>query len=343
MPDFSLGEWLNIPSPLTRLQLQGRVILIDFWEYTCINCIRTLPYLKAWYERYRQHGLEIIGIHTPEFSFGRSRSQVEEAIHAEGIAYPVLLDNEYANWLAFANRAWPTKYLMDTKGYIRYRHQGEGNYQEIEQALQALLLESDPTLNLPPVMPLQRPEDRPGAVCYPPTPEIYGGYERGSLGNQQGYAPDTPIIYELPRAFDHTDHYFYAGGIWRAGPESFAFAGQDFGQISLTYQALRVNAVLSPSDDLVTLMLKLHRGDTLPRIDLLQDGIPLAATSAGRDVHFDPDGSSYVLVETARMYELVHNPTFEGHHLELIFRANGLALYSFTFTTCIDLAAGQQE
>ena len=125
MPHLAAGEWIN-SAPLTREELRGRVVLIDFWDYTCINCLRTLPYLARWHERYADKGLTVIGIHAPEFKFARSRAQIEAAVAAHNIRYPVLLDNGYENWSRFANKAWPTKYLIDADGYIRYQRQGEG-------------------------------------------------------------------------------------------------------------------------------------------------------------------------------------------------------------------------
>ncbi len=335
MPDFAPSEWLNTEQPLTRESLRGRVVLVDFWDYTCINCLRTLPYLIAWHERYAPLGLTVIGIHAPEFRFARSRAQVEQALREHHITYPILLDNEYANWERFANRAWPTKYLIDHEGYLRYRNEGEGYYEETERALQAALRLRNPNVPLPPLMPPLRPEDVPGARCYRPTPELYAGYERGALGNPEGYAAGGPMVYQLPYHTERVERFFYASGIWRAERESFAFAGQDGGRIVLPYRAVSVNAVLSPSADPVEVSLGLRPKDTPPLIEVWQDGEPLPPDHAGADVFYDAAGISAVLVERPRMYELIHNPGFEAHELELVFRAHGLALYAFTFTSCV--------
>lgn len=340
MPELARGEWLNTDQPLTQDTLRGRVALIDFWDYTCVNCIRTLPYLTTWHERYAGKGLTVIGVHAPEFSFARSRAEIEAAIHEFGIPYPVLLDNEYQTWMRFANRAWPTKYLIDGDGYIRYKAQGEGHYHETERAIQALLRLRDPHVELPDLLPPLRPEDAAGAVCYRPTPELYAGYERGSLGNREGYAAANPLVYRMPHPDDRAEMHFYADGIWRAQAESFAFAGQDGGRIMLPYRAASVNAVLSPSSDPVEVMLHLRRTEVSPVIEVRQDGKPLTPANAGGDIDYDDGGISVICVERPRMYELVRNPQFEAHELELIFHAHGLALYAFTFTSCAAPAAG---
>jgi thiol-disulfide isomerase/thioredoxin len=128
-PHLAPGTWLNA-GPLDLKALRGRVVLVDFWDYTCINCLRTLPYLVEWHRRYREKGLTMIGVHAPEFSFARSADFVRQAIHDYGITYPVVLDNEHRTWYAFANRYWPAKYLIDHKGYLRYKRFGEGHYAE---------------------------------------------------------------------------------------------------------------------------------------------------------------------------------------------------------------------
>jgi thiol-disulfide isomerase/thioredoxin len=335
MPELAPGDWLNVEHPLTKDALRGRAVLIDFWDYACINCLRTFPYLVKWYERYAAAGLVVIGIHAPEFRFARSRVQVEGAVAAFDLRYPILLDNEYQNWDRFANRAWPTKYLVDAEGYIRYRQQGEGYYQETEQAIQALLRQRDPDVRLPALLPLLRAEDSPGAVCYRATPELYAGYRRGSLGNPEGYAADNPLAYRMPPRLARTQPNFYAGGIWRAGAESFVFAGQDGGRLIVPYSALRANAVLSPSGDPVELMLDLRSPEHPPLVEVRQDGEPLRALNAGPDITFGEDGTSIVAVTRPRLYELVRNPDFGTHELELIFHAGGLAVYTFTFTSCI--------
>lgn len=142
-PEFTgLDKWLNSP-PLTLQQLRGKVVLVDFWTYTCINCIHTLPYVKQWNEKYRNQGLAVIGVHTPEYPFERDTGNVKTAIARFGISYPVAQDNEYATWNAWGNQYWPAFYLLDRKGRIVYSHFGEGNYAQTEAAIQHALAEKD--------------------------------------------------------------------------------------------------------------------------------------------------------------------------------------------------------
>jgi thiol-disulfide isomerase/thioredoxin len=136
-PEFGRGLWLNVDHPLTLASLRGRVVLVDIWEYSCINCLRTLPYLREWHRRYADLGLTIIGVHAPEFPFGRERQQLEMAVRELDIPYPVLMDNDFQTWDAYANRFWPAKYLIDSKGYLRFQSYGEGGYAEFERAIAA--------------------------------------------------------------------------------------------------------------------------------------------------------------------------------------------------------------
>ncbi|GAB4482731.1 MAG: hypothetical protein Kow00124_31780 [Anaerolineae bacterium] len=335
MPDFAPGTWLNTPQPLTRESLRGRVVLVDFWDYTCVNCIRTLPYVTTWHERYAEAGLAVIGVHTPEFKFAQLQGEVEAALEAFNIRYPVLLDNAYQNWDRFAVRAWPTHFLIDIAGYVRFVRRGEGYYAETERAVQALLRESNPDLSLPDVMPPLRPEDAPGAVCWRTTPELYAGYERGALGNPEGYAANVPLAYRMPIEPLRTEGAFYVSGLWQATPDSLAFAGQEGGMLVLPYSAAGVNAVLSPSASPVEVALRLRRTPAEPIVEVRLDGAYLTPENAGADIEYDDGGVSYVLVESPRMYELVRSPEFGSHELELVFRANGLAIYTFTFNRCV--------
>lgn len=138
-PEFTgIEQWLNSP-PLTMAQLRGKVVLVDFWTYACINCLRTLPHVNRWAESYRDQGLVVVGVHTPEFAFERSTRNLQTAMQRFGVKHPVAQDNRYATWKAYENQYWPAKYLMDARGHIRYKHFGEGRYEETEAAIRALL------------------------------------------------------------------------------------------------------------------------------------------------------------------------------------------------------------
>ncbi len=327
-PAFGPGDWLNTDHPLDLGALRGRVVLVDFWDYSCVNCVRTLPYLTAWHERYAPLGLTIVGVHAPEFAFGREARAIRAALEEFGVRYPVLLDNDYRTWDAYANRYWPSKYLIDARGYIRYHNHGEGYYHETERAIGALLREINPSLNLPDPLPLLRPEDAPGAVCYRPTPELYAGYARGSLGNPEGYASGGAVLYMLPAR--RTVGNFYVEGAWLSGEDYLAYVGAEVGSVVLPYEAAEVNAVLSPNADVVERTL---HPDSVAEAEVWHDGAPVSALNAGRDVVFAPAPVG----RRARplMVNLICNPGCERHELTLRVRTRGVALYAFTFSGCV--------
>lgn len=323
-PEFAPGEWLNTERPLTMLGLRGRAALVDFWEYSCINCLRTLPYLREWHNRYARY-MTIVGVHTPEFPFGREKPQIEMAVREHDIRYPVLLDNNFETWDAFANRFWPAKYLIDEAGYIRYQSHGEGGYGEFERAIQTVLRDADPDLSLPPLMQPIRAEDRPGAVCYRPTPELHAGLDRGALGNPEGYAGGAPMLYMMPK--ERRRGAFYVSGAWQAGEQYLSYQGQTEAIIQLPYEAVEVNAVLSPHAEMIERMLH----PEVVAVEIWQDDKPLTEELRGADVTVD----GRVLVDRPRMYNLIRNPGFEAHELTLRIKTRGFAAYAFSFTGCV--------
>lgn len=182
-----ITHWIN-SEPLTIAGLKGKVVLVDFWTYSCINCIRTQPYLNAWYAKYKDKGLEIIGVHTPEFEFEKNIPNVERAVKDEKITYPVAMDNNYATWNAFDNHYWPAKYLIDQNGQIVYTHFGEGDYDEIEQKVQALLGLNDKMVEVIGILQAQAGQ----------TAETYLGYERGhNFMNQAEFKADLLVNYTV--------------------------------------------------------------------------------------------------------------------------------------------------
>jgi thiol-disulfide isomerase/thioredoxin len=312
--------WFNSP-PLTMRQLRGRAVLIDFWDYTCVNCIRTLPYIKEWHARYRDKGLTVIGVHTPEFLFARYETNVERGIEEFGLSYPVVVDSNFELWEAFANRYWPSKYLIDAEGYLRYAHFGEGAYRETEEAIQELLREIEPVIALPALLEPLRDSDRPGAVCYQPSPELYLGYRRGQIGNEGGFQEDRPA--EYTHAGEPREGHFYAQGRWTATGDHFESASGDEAKITIRYSAAGVNLVMASFNP-------------EPReVEVMQDGKPLSASVATADIRFR-DGRSFIRVVRPRMYSLADNKSFGTHTLELVTRQPELALFAFTFITCVD-------
>jgi thiol-disulfide isomerase/thioredoxin len=297
----------------------GEVVLVDFWDYTCVNCLATMPYLRGWHERYRDLGLRIVGVHAPEFDFARDAGLVERAMADLAITWPVAIDNDYRIWQAYANRYWPAKYLADARGYLRYYHFGEGAYTETEQVIQALLRELRPEIVLPPLMEPIRGRDMPGAVCYRPTPELYLGWARGLFGHQEELVEDRPATYHAParRALGAA----YLDGVWTVRREH-AEAAAPAAAVSVWYQAAEVNLVL-------------HPGDGGPAVlDVELDDAPVPDRLQGEDVHA-ADGRTFVSVDMPRMYRLVRGDTFEEHELRLRARAPGVRAYAFTFVSCV--------
>lgn len=320
--------WLN-SAPLSFRQLRGRTVLVDFWDYTCVNCIRTLPYVQAWHERYRDKGLTVIGVHTPEFTFAQYESNVERGIKEFGLTYPIVIDSNREIWTAFANRYWPTKYLLDKDGYLRYGNFGEGGYAECEQAIQELLREIDPNVTLPALMDPVREEDHVGAVCYRATGELYLGHARGRIGNEGGFKEDQIADYSHSGALQ--ENFFYASGRWASTAEYFEAVDEGEHVLRLQYEAAGVNLVMASP-----------RAESA-EIVILQDGKPLSRTQATRDTKSRSSATgvpeeSFVLVDSARMYFLVDNHDFSQHTLELRCSV-GVAAFAFTFTSCVDPVA----
>ncbi|MFZ1008687.1 MAG: redoxin domain-containing protein [Candidatus Sulfotelmatobacter sp.] len=326
--------WLN-STPLSFRQLRGRVVLVDFWDYTCVNCIRTLPYVQAWHERYRDKGLTVIGVHTPEFTFAQYESNVERGIREFGLAYPIVVDSNREIWKAFANRYWPTKYLLDKDGYLRYGHFGEGSYAECEQTIKELLHEIDPELKLPEIMEPLREEDHAGAVCYRPTGELYLGHNRGRIGNEGGFKEDQIADYVFSGKPE--ENFFYANGRWASTAEYFEAAENDEHSLRLKYQASAVNLVIASLRGASAEVVLLQNGKPLNRSQATKDTLFRSASGAsiGRSAGGD---ESYLTVDSARMYFLVDNHEFGEHELELIC-SPGIAAFAFTFIGCVDPVA----
>ena len=328
-PDFPPGlTWLQ-GGPLTMSDLRGRPVLIDFWDYTCLNCLRTLPYLKEWHRRYYDHGLTIVGVHAPEFSFAHNVEHVRKAVAEHGLEYAVVIDNEFAVWQAYANRYWPAKYLVDREGYLRAYHFGEGGYAETESQIQALLKEAFPEAVLPAIMAPLRDTDAPGAVCYRVTPELYLGYERGRIGNTAGIAIDKPSTY---RDLDkHAEGYFFLEGDWQLMAESVArpVGASSESRLHVKYMAKEVNLVIAPPYGGGQAEIELTQGPSTG-----SGRAPLHAEDAGDDVRV-VDGRATVTVGEPRMYRLVNNRELDSYELTLATSADGVAFFAFTFGSCL--------
>jgi cytochrome c biogenesis protein CcdA/thiol-disulfide isomerase/thioredoxin len=298
-------DWFNTPAgtPLSLQALRGRVVLVDFWTYTCINCIRTLPYLKAWDAAYRGDGLTIVGVETPEFSFEKDASNVRDAIGQFGLRYPVVQDNQMGTWNAYGNEYWPADYLIDAHGQVRYAAFGEGDYRQTETAIRALLAEKGAHVG---------GRGHPSDVVVPSrqaTPETYVGTARaeGWLREPKAGLHD----YGGPVTGDPTLNQFILSGRWQIAEQpatAIAAAG-----IDVEFEARHVYLVLSSP-----------RERPLP-VQVLLNGRPISASDAGADVH-----GGIVTVRRQRLYSLVSLAHLARGHLALRF-APGVSAYAFTF------------
>ncbi len=305
-PNFAdTQQWFNTgDKPLSIPGLRGRVVLIDFWTYTCINCLRTLPHVEALYRKYRRDGLTVVGVHTPEFPFEKEAGNVASAISQNDLTYPVVQDNDYGTWNAYANQYWPAKYLIDARGRIRYVHFGEGDYGTTESAIRSLLAErGDARLGRTTSVRAEVPSR--GLT----TPESYlGGARAERVAN--GPLPPGIHAYKLARDPKLPDDNLGYGGRWRIKADSAtAVSGARLG---LEFGARRVYLVLGSK-----------RGPKSLRVQL--DGHPIPNKLAGADVR---DG--VVTVNRQRLYGLVDLPRVERHTLTLDF-APGVSGYAFTF------------
>jgi len=306
-PEFTgIAHWLNTDKPLTLKDLRGKVVLVDFWTYTCINCIRTLPYVTSWYEKYKDQGFVVIGVHTPEFAFEHETTNVQNALKQYDITYPVAQDNEYATWNAYNNQYWPAHYLIDAKGVIRETHFGEGNYDETEKAIQVLLKEAGKKVSarINP-LPDQTPRNRI-------SPETYLGTNR-----MQFYYPSSVVQngkHTFLLANNPPENTFSLGGEWNITPDQ-AVSG-NHATLNYNFTAEHVYLVLRPAKTNQPAKIKVYLDNKL-----------ISDDQAGQDVK-----DSTVTVNVDRLYSLVDlKGKTDNHTLRLEFEDEGIEAFAFTF------------
>jgi thiol-disulfide isomerase/thioredoxin len=339
-PEFQgIHKWLN-SEPLTIAGLKGKVVLVDFWTYTCINCIRTFPYLADWNSRYAEDGLVTVGMHSPEFEFEKITANVAASARSAGLVYPIAQDNSFATWNAYGNRFWPAKYLVDKDGVIRYTHFGEGSYRATEEKIRYLLEEAGADLSGKPLgAPLVAAAGASQARRGSPrgmTPELYGGYDRnglrsgGYIAHPQYYdGPERTLDYNDPGK--HENDKIYLQGRWFNGLESLLHAGesakppipclQDPGpqdHLAIRFSAASVSAVVNPTVNEPF------------RVGVKLDGRPLTRQEAGRDIMIE-GGQSFFTVDEGRLYNLVSLPRYSDHEFQLTPMSADFALFAFTF------------
>jgi thiol-disulfide isomerase/thioredoxin len=314
MPEFAgIETWLN-SEPLTAASLKGKVVLVDFWTYSCINCIRTLPYVTSWHEKYKDKGFTVVGVHTPEFAFEKDAENVREAIARHRITYPVPLDNDYGTWNAYSNHYWPAHYLFDAKGRLRYVHFGEGKYDETERNIQALLEEAGQDADM-----TVTPDGAQPSFSEIGSPETYLGYGRMELlSSPEDVLHDAVRNYSAPQPY--ALNRFYLSGGWRIEEER-AIPSKD-AKLFYRYDASTANLVMSALDP---------SGPVL-RVEVKLDGKPVPEGFRGADLNYGEDGTTYLLVKDAKLYEITDAGAAYGEHLlELSFPEAGTAGYAFTF------------
>ena len=338
-PGFKDPSGFINTEPFSLDDLEGKVILIDFWTYTCINCIRTMPFLRDWYEKYADDGLVIVGVHSPEFEFEKIRANVIQAAEEFGLTYPIVQDNDFGTWRNYENRFWPAKYLIDRDGFIRYTHFGEGAYDETEMIIRELLAENGGSVSIEDPVFLSAPDfdqaalgvDDPGMST---TRELYAGTQRNYStlqfgGGQPPYVRHEQYYSRQDLAMEYVDpgvhdnHFLYLNGLWTNGPESLLHSRttEDYEDyVAIIFYGTSANIVLGVPESGESYEVRVTFGDA-----------PIPADHAGEDVMWDEDGNSYLLVDEDRLYRVAKTPQYGGYELKLSSNSDKFEFFAFTF------------
>lgn len=310
--------WLNSP-PLDAEGLRGKVVLVDFWTYSCINCLRAMPYVREWAERYREHGLVVIGVHAPEFAFERSLGNVQRAVKDLKVTYPVAIDNDFAIWRGFNNRYWPAHYFIDAQGRIRAHHFGEGNYAQSEQIIRQLLREAGNTLPGDDAAAMAMTAAREGVERQADmgnlkSPETYLGHARAEhFASPGGLRRDQPADYTVPATLQHNQ--WALGGRWTVGEEDARLQAAG-GRIAFRFHARDLHLVLAPGADGKPVRFRVRLDGQAP------------GAAAGGDAAADGSGQ----VDGNRLYQLIRQPgDVRERSFEIEFLDPGVHAYAFTF------------
>jgi thiol-disulfide isomerase/thioredoxin len=325
-PEFEKVTGYINTKPISLADLKDKVVLVDFWTYSCINCIRTIPYLVDWNEKYADKGLVIVGVHAPEFEFEKNIDNVKEAVKKFGIKYPVIQDNDKGTWNAYENRYWPRKYIVDNEGYIRYDHIGEGGYAETEKVIQSLLQERNAQLGLDggSLANTNNNTATEAAITTPKnvqsvdpskidSPELYFGYQfaRAPLGNSEGFRPDQTVDYSLAKIdYDIIPNVIYLDGKWKNNADNMELQSET-GRVALIYSAKSVNMVAGGSGE----------------VTVSEDGSTLVSKYRGADL--SEEGK--FAVDGQRLYNISLHDDYGAHSIVIDIKGKGFQAYTFTF------------
>jgi len=307
-----IAHYLNTSPKQLSKDIENKVVLYDIWTYSCINCVRTLPYVTEWNEKYSDDGLLIIGIHSPEFEFEKNVNNVEMAVDKYGITYPVVLDNDWETWKAFENRYWPRKYVADHEGYIRYDHIGEGSYKETEKVIQQLLEERAQALGIQMASAESLVDIEEFQHTSFRTPELYFGYKfaqgRNQLGNEEGFNPGKVVAYSIPNNLQQ--HFFYLDGTWK-NQEGGMKLVSNTGSIVVSYHAKEVNIVTA----------------NYAELEIYLDDEPISSSYYGRDL---VSGNKLITLESG-LSNVVNSESAASHILKIIVSGPDFEIYTLTF------------
>ena len=307
-----IAHYLNTTPEELAKKMENKVVLYDIWTYSCINCIRTLPFITSWDEKYSEQGLLIVGIHSPEFEFEKDPQNVKIAIEKYGITYPVVMDNDMKTWKAFENNYWPRKYIADHEGNLRYDHIGEGSYQETERIIQQLLDERSIALDLDNISENKLVSIEEFEHTLFRTPELYFGYKfaqnRNQLGNDEGFQPGRIVQYSEPNNIELNK--FYPIGNWKNNEDSMELT-EASGSIKVLFDAKEVNIVTENN----------------AQLEIFLDGVPLTKEHAGLDIKFE----NKMDVSNAGMYNIINTETSISHIMEIRIEGKGFQAFTFTF------------
>ena len=326
-PDFTgKHTWINSAPLSLQKELKGKVVLVDFWEYTCINCIRTLPALKRIYSRYKPYGFQILGVHAPEFDFAYKPENVAMGTKRQGITWPVVVDSDFSIWRSYDSNSWPNKFLIDSRGTIVRQHAGEGAYSELERQIRDEIRKANPKVVFPAAWTIPPDtDDFNPSRCGTVSEETYVGAARGSswggaIANAEGFQPGKTVLYSsMPR---QVPRGFSAHGLWKNNPDDFEHARvtpQPKDYVGIQYHGAEVYVVMN-----------LKKG-TAARVYVTRDGKPVLPSRRSIDVKVDPRGRTYIELREGRMYYVIQGEDPGSHELRLSPTDASVAINSFTF------------